>query len=85
MDATTARRIAERACPMFEGLPDLRTKLFSFNPETREIVNVYLWESKEAATAFFNLHLLSLIEKAYGAVPEVQFAEVCAVVENQIT
>lgn len=85
MDAATARRIAERARPMFEGLPGLSSKLFSFDPQARGIVNVYLWDSKEAATAFFNPHLLSLIEKTYGAAPEVQFAEVSAVVENQIT
>lgn len=83
-DTATARLIAERARPMFAGLPGLRSKLFSFNPEAREIVNVYLWESKEAAAAFFNPHLLNLIEKAYGAVPEVRFAEVSAVIENQI-
>jgi hypothetical protein len=37
----------------------LRSKTFTFNPEAREAINFYVWDSNEAAKAFFNDELCS--------------------------
>ena len=46
-------KIAEGARSKFEGMPGLRYKVFTVDAEAREAKNLYVWETEEAAKAFF--------------------------------
>jgi hypothetical protein len=79
------RQIAEGARAMFEGMPALRSKAFTIDPVTREAVNFYVWESEEAAKAFFSQQLIDRVTELYGARPSMQFADVAVLVENRVS
>ena len=53
LDRSTVLGVAEKAAPSFEGMPGLRSKVFTFDGESGEATNVYVWESEDAARAFF--------------------------------
>jgi Integrase core domain len=42
-------KVASNARGMFEGVPGLRFKFFTFDEEQQRAVNFYVWDSKEAA------------------------------------
>lgn len=81
-DEQAVRKVAETARPRFEGMPGLRSKAFTFNADKREAVNFYLWDSEEAAKAFFTDQLLERVTGLYGVRPTVEFVEIAALVEN---
>jgi hypothetical protein len=76
------RKIAEDSRAKFEGMPNLRYKIFTVRPERREATNFYLWSSEQAARTFFNDQLLERVTALYGVRPTVEFAQVAATVEN---
>lgn len=82
VDRDRATGVAEKAAPNFEGMPGLRSKAFTWDPETSEATNVYVWESEEAARAFFTPELGQLVTQLYGVEPEIRFVEVAALVDN---
>ena len=77
------RQVAEAARAKFEGMPGLRSKTFTIDPVNREAFNFYVWESEEAAKAFFSQQLIDRVTELYGVRPTVQFADVAALVENR--
>ena len=77
------RQVAEVARARFEGMSELRSKAFTIDPVNREALNFYVWESEEAAKAFFSQLLLDRVTELYGVRPTVQFVEVAALVENR--
>lgn len=81
-DEQAVRRIAETAQARFEGLPGLRSKAFTFSPAKREATNFYIWDSEDAARAFFTGELLGRVTGLYGVRPTVEFVQVAALVEN---
>jgi hypothetical protein len=60
----------------------LRSKAFTLDEDGRTATNVYVWESDEAARAFFDDALLARVTELYGVRPTVTFAEVAALVDN---
>jgi heme-degrading monooxygenase HmoA len=82
VDRDRAMGVAEKAAPTFEGMPGLRSKAFTWDPETGDATNVYVWESEEAARAFFTPELGQLVTQLYGAEPEIRFVEIAALVDN---
>ena len=56
-DAAAVRKIADTARARFEGMPGLRAKIFTVDPERREARNVYVWDSEAAARAFVRREL----------------------------
>jgi len=74
--------IAESAKGAFAGMPGLRQKAFTIDDQNRRARNVYLWESEEAARAFFTPELAQRIATFYGVAPRIEFAEVAALVDN---
>ncbi|HEY2372408.1 MAG TPA: hypothetical protein VGH82_07650 [Gaiellaceae bacterium] len=74
--------IAEHAKDTFAGMPELRLKAFTLDEGERRARNVYLWESEEAARAFFTPELAERITGFYGVAPRIEFAEVAALVDN---
>jgi heme-degrading monooxygenase HmoA len=81
-DDQTVRKIAETARAGFEGMPGLRSKAFTLNSGKREAVNFYVWDSQDAAKAFFTDQLLERVTGLYGARPGVEFVQIATLVEN---
>ena len=80
--AANVRQLAEDSRAKFEGMPGLRSKLFSVSPELREARNVYVWDDADAARRFFAPKCRDQIAALYGVQPIIEYAEVCALVEN---
>ena len=81
-DERTVRTIAETARARSEGMPGLRSKAFTLNSGKREATNVYVWDSEDAAKAFFNDELLGHVSGLYGVRPSVEFVQIVSLVEN---
>ena len=81
-DEQTVRKIAETARARFEGMPGLRSKAFTVNSVKRQATNFYIWDSEDAAKAFFTDELLERITGLYGVRPSVEFVEIVTLVEN---
>jgi len=84
LDRSAVMAIAERAAPTFEGMPGLRSKAFTFDPESGSATNFYVWDSEEAARAFFSPELVEMVIGLYGAAPEVRFVEIAGLVDNGV-
>jgi len=84
-DEQAVRKIAEMARVKFEGMPGLRSKTFTLNIGKREAANFYIWDSEDAAKAFFNDQLLEQVTGLYGVRPTVEFVEIAALVDNHMT
>ncbi len=81
-DEQAIRKIAEGARARFEGMPGLRSKAFTCNAGKRRATNFYVWDSEEAARAFFSDELLERVTGLYGVRPDVEFVRIAALVEN---
>lgn len=84
-DEQGVRKIAETARARFEGMPGLRSKAFTLNPGKREATNFYVWDSEEAARAFFTEALLERVTTLYGVRPLIEFVQIATLVENPRT
>jgi hypothetical protein len=74
--------VAGKAAPSFEGLPGLRSKAFTYDPDSGTATNVYVWESEADARAFFTDELRERVTGLYGVAPEIRFVEIAAFVDN---
>jgi hypothetical protein len=74
--------VAEKARSSFEGMPELRSKLFTVDEEHGLATNVYVWESEAAARAFFTAELTERVTGLYGVRPRIEFVEIAAIVDN---
>ena len=82
---TRVRQVADAARTKFEGMPGLRSKAFTVDAANREALNFYVWDSEEAATAFFSPELIERVTGLYGVRPSLQFLDVAALVENRVS
>jgi heme-degrading monooxygenase HmoA len=82
-DEQAVCKIAESARVKFEGMPGLRSKAFTLNPEKHEATNFYVWDAEDAAKAFFTDELVDRIAGLYGVRPSVEFVQIAALVENR--
>ena len=80
-DEQSVRQIAEAARAKFEGMPGLHSKAFTVNAGKREAVNFYVWDSEDAAKAFFTDALLDRVTALYGVRPSVEFVQIATLVE----
>jgi heme-degrading monooxygenase HmoA len=81
-DEQAVRKIAQTARGRFEGMPGLRSKAFTLNSGKREATNFYVWDSEDAAKAFFTDQLLEQVTGLYGVRPRVEFVQIATLVEN---
>jgi hypothetical protein len=81
-DEKAVRKIAETARPTFEGMKGLRSKAFTFSSEKRVATNFYVWDSEDAAKAFFTEQLVERVTGLYGVRPTVEFVQIAALVDN---
>jgi len=84
LDHARATAVAEKGVPMFEGMAGLRSKVFMWDEDSATVTNVYVWESEEAARAFFTPELVSKVTEFYGTEPRVQFTEISALIDNGV-
>jgi hypothetical protein len=59
------------------------SKAFTLNAGKREAANFYVWDSEDAAKAFFTDQLLERVAGLYGVRPSVEFVQIAALVENR--
>ena len=81
-DEQALRKIAETARVKFEGMLGLRSKAFTINSGKREAANFYVWDSEEAAKAFFTDEQVERVAGLYGVRPSIEFVEIATLVEN---
>jgi len=81
-DERAMRKLAETARVRFEGMPGLRSKAFTLNAGKREAANFYVWDSEEAAKAFFTDEMLERVAGLYGVRPTIEFVQIATLVEN---
>jgi hypothetical protein len=74
--------VADQARAMFEGMPGLRLKFFTFDEKLQRARNFYVWESQEAAERFFTEELRDRVTGLYGVAPDIEFFEIAQVVDN---
>jgi hypothetical protein len=82
VDRERILKIASEAAPRFEGVAGLRSKVFSLDESNVRATNVYVWESEDAARAFFDDALVERVTALYGVRPTVDFVEIAALVDN---
>jgi len=74
--------VAANARGMFEGMPGLRFKFFTFDEKQQRATNFYVWESQEAAERFFSEELRERVTGLYGVAPSIDFVEIAQIVDN---
>jgi heme-degrading monooxygenase HmoA len=79
-----ATAVAQQEAPVFQGMDGLLSKVFMWNDETETVINTYVWDSEEAARAFFTPEVKARVIELYGVEPHVQFCEVSALIDNQV-
>jgi len=82
LDAAKVENIASDVRAMFEGMPGLRSKTFTFDKERKRATNFYVWESDEQARAFFTDALRDRVTGLYGVAPTIEFVEIAELVDN---
>ncbi len=74
--------IAENARGTFEGMPGLRSKVFTVDDMGRRAMNFYVWDSADAAESFFSEEMRERVTGLYGVEPTIDFMEVAQMVDN---
>jgi hypothetical protein len=74
--------VAANARGLFEGMPGLRFKFFTFHEAEQRATNFYVWDSKEAALDFYTDELRERVAGLYGVEPTIEFVEIAQVVDN---
>jgi hypothetical protein len=75
-------RIATGAAERFRGLPGLRSKVFCVDEEASAATNFYVWESEQAARAFFTPELRERVTGLYGVAPSIRYVQIAELVDN---
>ena len=81
-DRSRVTGVADQARAMFEGMPGLRFKFFTFDEKQSQARNFYVWDSEEAANAFFSEELRQRVTGLYGVAPTIEFVEIAQIVDN---
>jgi hypothetical protein len=74
--------IADHARETFEGMPGLRSKVFTVDDARRRALNFYVWESADAAESFFSPEMRERVTGLYGVEPTIEFLEIVELVDN---
>jgi len=77
--------IADNARETFEGMPGLRSKVFTVDHTRRRAMNFYVWESADAAENFFSDEMRERVTGLYGVEPTIDFVEIAQLVDNSGT
>lgn len=81
-DRERAAKVAAASRNMFEGMSGLRAKAFTYDNSVGRATNFYVWQSEDAARAFFTDDLRERVTELYGAEPTIEFVEILELVDN---
>ena len=81
-DRSRVSKVAENARAMFEGMPGLRFKFFTFDEKQQRATNFYVWDSQETAERIFSDELRERVTGLYGVAPTIDFVEIAQIVDN---
>ncbi len=81
-DRSRVITVAKNARTMFEGLPGLHFKFFTLDEKQERAINFYVWDSMEAAEAFFTDELRERVTGLYGVPPTISYLEIAEFVDN---
>ena len=81
-DRARILKVAENARGMFEGMPGLHYKFFTFDEKQQRAINFYVGESQEQAEGFFTDELRERVIGLYGVAPVIDFIEIAQIVDN---
>ena len=84
-DGARVVAIAEKARGTFEGMPGLRSKVFTVDDLHRRAMNFYVWDSTDAAESFFSDEMRERVTGLYGVAPTIDFVEIAQIVDNSHT
>jgi hypothetical protein len=84
-DRVRVASIAENARGTFEGMPGLKSKVFTVDEPRQRAMNFYVWESVDAANRFFSEEMRQRVTGLYGVEPTIDFLEIAQLVENSRT
>jgi hypothetical protein len=82
LDRDRIVKVAEQARGMFEGMPDLQFKFFTFDEKQQRATNFYVWKSRAAADSFFCEELRQRVTGLYGVSPRIDYVEIAQIVDN---
>jgi hypothetical protein len=82
IDASAVTRIATAAGERLRGMPGLRNKFFTVDSEEGTATNFYVWESEDAARAFFTPELTERVTGLYGVAPSIRYVQIAELVDN---
>jgi heme-degrading monooxygenase HmoA len=82
LDEEKITSIAESARSKFEGMPGLRSKAFTASLERNQAINFYVWETPDAAKAFFTPENIAMITGIYGTSPDICYLDIKVLVDN---
>ncbi len=74
--------VADNSHTMFEGMPGLRFKFFTFDEHHQRATNFYVWDSRDAAERFFSEELRQRVTGLYGVAPSIEYVDIAQVVDN---
>ena len=57
-------------------------KAFTVDDRQQQALNFYVWDSREAAEAFFSDELRQRVTGLYGVAPTVSYLEIVELVDN---
>jgi heme-degrading monooxygenase HmoA len=84
-DRARVASIAEKVRGTFEGMPGLRSKVFTVDEPRQRAMNFYIWESADAAKRFFSEEMRRRVTGLYGVTPTIDFIEIAQLVDNSGT
>jgi hypothetical protein len=81
-DRARVLSVASNGRDMFEGMPGLRFKFFTFDEKQQRAMNFYVWDWDDAAEKFFSDELRERVTGLYGVAPSIEFVEIAQIVDN---
>ncbi|MBI1494386.1 YdhR family protein [Halocynthiibacter styelae] len=78
-----ATAIFESTAPKYKGHPGLLLKHYFRSEDGKTVGGLYFWESREAAEATYAGPWREMVEKKYGAEPQIEFFESPVHVDNR--
>ncbi len=85
LDRSRVEKVAAESRSMFEGMPGLRSKVFTFDESARRATDFYVWDSEVAAREFFSPELGEMVTGLYGVRPEIEYVEIAEIADNAST
>jgi hypothetical protein len=82
LDEPAIRNLFDQVAGNYLEVPGLIRKYFGFSDDASEVIGIYLWESKDAADAFYSDEWMAGVTERWGAAPIKQEWVVPVVAES---